>query len=67
MLLDQETHDLQLRVLDLEVRIAEAEARLRGLSEAFDRVVAFLRQAHGDEFTNGLARIEQAAQDVLRP
>jgi hypothetical protein len=67
MPLDQEAHDLGLRVLDLEVRIEEAETRLRALSDLLDRMVTFLKTAHGEDFPGSLERVEHAAEEALRP
>jgi hypothetical protein len=67
MPLVQETHDLQLRVLDLEARIEHHDARLQAQGELLDRMCAFLRKAHGDTFPDVLERVEQAAEEALRP
>jgi hypothetical protein len=67
MPLDRETEDLRLRVLDLEVRIEQAEARLQALSDLLDRMVTFLKTAHGEDFPDRLDRVEHAAEEALRP
>lgn len=67
MPLDQATHDLQLRMLDLEVRIDEAETRLQELSDLLDGMVGFLKTAHGEDFPDSLDRVEHAAEEALRP
>lgn len=67
MPLDQETHDLGLRLLDLEVRIEQAEARLGALSDLLDGMVTFLKTAHGEDFPDSLDRVEHAAEEALRP
>lgn len=63
---DQETHDLGLQLLDLEVRLERAEERLQDLGELVDSMVVFLKTAHGDDFP-ALERVEHAAERALRP
>ena len=61
-----EIHELRARTMELEVEMAALREGYEALEGLLDRVVVFLKSAHGED-SPAFQSVEDAAQEAIRP
>lgn len=62
---ESELHELRARVLDLEVELGRLREEHTALTQLADRIVAFLKTAHGDDSAEAVQALEDAAAEAI--
>jgi len=62
---ESELHELRARVLDLEVELGRLREEHTALTQLADRIVAFLKTAHGDDSAEAVKALEDAAAEAI--